>query len=60
MLAYQAHVAQLCANTNIKPRQQESSLFSHYDPSCSPFLSHQCRIQKNDGKNNNEDMQLVR
>jgi hypothetical protein len=27
-VAYKAHVAQSCANTNIKPMQQESSLSS--------------------------------
>ena len=46
MLAYQARVAQSCANTNMKPMQQESSLFSQYDPSCSLFLPHRWKTQK--------------
>jgi hypothetical protein len=56
MLAYQAYVAQSCANTNIKPMQQESSLFSQYDPSCFFFLPHKCKTQKESEKKENEDM----
>ena len=33
----------IMANTNINPMQQDSSLFSQDDPSCSYFLPHQCR-----------------
>ena len=46
MLAYQAHIKQSCANTNIKSIQQESSLFTQYDSSCFPFLPHQCKTLK--------------
>ena len=50
MLAYQAHVGQSCANTNINPTQQESSLFSQEDPSFSSFLPHQCKTPKKSEK----------
>ena len=51
MLAYQAHVAQSCANTNIKPMQQESSFFlSQYDPSCYLFLPHWYNTKKESEK----------
>ena len=46
MLAYQAHVIQSFANTNIKPMQQESSVFFQDDPSCSSFVPHQHNSQK--------------
>jgi hypothetical protein len=48
MLAYQIKhmLAQSYENTTIKPMQQESSLFSQDDSSCSHFLPHQCSKQK--------------
>jgi hypothetical protein len=46
MLAYQVQIAQSYGNTSIKPMQQESSLFSQDDASCSPFLPHQRQTQK--------------
>jgi len=52
MLAYQAHVAQSHANKNIKPMQQECSLSCQNDPSCSSFLTHHCKIQKESEKSN--------
>lgn len=50
MLAYQAHVEQSCATTNIKPMQQEASLVSQDDPSCYVFLPHQRKTQKQSEK----------
>ena len=46
MLAYETHVVQSCANINIKPMPEESSLFSQYDPSCSLFFLTNVKLKK--------------
>ena len=56
MLAYQAYVAQSCANTNIKPMQHESSHLSQDDPPCFFFLPHPCKTQKENEKKEIEDI----
>ena len=57
MFAYQVHVGQSCANTNIKPMQQKSSFFSQDDRWCSHFPPHQCKTQQaSENKNKNEDI----